>query len=83
MSDPKPSEAPELTAKTQKLPAITPVPQEDSEEFLAQQELWRYVVWRDYEKQGESVRCQELFSCTARVAISAVKNSLESPCRTQ
>ncbi len=47
-------------------------------EFLAQQELWRYVVWRDYEKQGESVRCQELFSCTARVAISAVKNSLES-----
>ena len=39
MSEPKPSETAETTAKTQKLPAINPPPpQEDSEEFLAQQE---------------------------------------------
>jgi len=47
-------------------------------EFLAQQALWRYVVWRDYVKQGESVRCQELFKCPAKGAIAAVKNVLES-----
>ena len=44
MSDPKPTEAPELTAKTQKLPAINPEPQEDSEEFLAQQEDVRLMI---------------------------------------
>jgi GAF domain-containing protein len=44
MSDPKPAEAPELTAKTQKLPAIHPRPQEDSEEFLAQQEDVRLMI---------------------------------------
>jgi len=44
MSEPKPSEAPELTAKTQKLPAIKPQPQEDSEEFLAQQEDVRVMI---------------------------------------
>lgn len=39
MSEPKPSEAPELTAKTQKLPAMQPPPppKEDSAEFKAQQ----------------------------------------------
>ena len=39
MSEPKPSEAPELTAKTQKLPAIPqpPPPKEDSPEFTLQQ----------------------------------------------
>lgn len=44
MSDPKPTEAPELTAKTQKLPALNPLPQEDSEEFLAQQEDVRLMI---------------------------------------
>ena len=51
MSEPKPSkqlptEPPELTAKTQKLPAITPAPppKEDSEEFLAQQEQVRQMI---------------------------------------
>lgn len=51
MSEPKPSEAnpsepPELTAKTQKLPAINPPParKEDSEEFLAQQEEVRQMI---------------------------------------
>lgn len=48
-------------------------------EFLAQQALLPHVVWRDYVKQGESVRCQELFSCTAKVAIKSIKNVLESP----
>lgn len=44
MSDPKPSEPPESTAKTQKLPAINRPPQEDSEEFLAQQEEVRQMI---------------------------------------
>lgn len=44
MSDPKLTEAPELTAKTQKLPAIKSRPQEDSEEFLAQQEDVRVMI---------------------------------------
>jgi GAF domain-containing protein len=44
MSNPKPSELPELTAKTQKLPAIHRPPQEDSEEFLAQQEDVRHMI---------------------------------------
>ena len=44
MSDPKPTEAPELLATTQKLPAIHPRPQEDSEEFLAQQEDVRVMI---------------------------------------
>jgi GAF domain-containing protein len=44
MSDPKPTEAAELTAKTQKLPAIKPQPQEDSQEFLAQQEDVRVMI---------------------------------------
>ncbi len=47
MSEPKPSEAPELTATTQKLPAIHPTPQEDSEEFLAQQEDVRHMIAAD------------------------------------
>ena len=44
MSDPKPTEAPELTATTQKLPAIHPLPQEDSDEFVAQQEDVRVMI---------------------------------------
>lgn len=44
MSDPKPTEAPELTAKTQKLPAMQPRPLEDSQEFLAQQEDVRLMI---------------------------------------
>jgi len=45
MSEPKPIEAPESLAKTQKLPAITPrLPQQDSEEFLAQQEEVRQMI---------------------------------------
>lgn len=47
MSNPKPSELPELTAKTQKLPAIKPPPKEDSEEFLAQQEDVRHMIAAD------------------------------------
>lgn len=47
-------------------------------EFLAQQELWRYLVWRKYVKQGELVRCQEVFSCTTKVATAAIKRSLET-----
>lgn len=47
MSDPKPSEPPELTAKTQKLPAINPRPQEASPEFLAQQEEVRQMIAAD------------------------------------
>jgi GAF domain-containing protein len=47
MSDPKPSEAPELTAKTQKLPKIKPPPKEDSAEFLAQQEEVRWLIAAD------------------------------------
>jgi GAF domain-containing protein len=47
MSNPKPTEAPELTATTQKLPAIHPRPQEDSEEFLAQQEDVRWMITAD------------------------------------
>lgn len=44
MSEPKPSETSETTAKTQKLPAINPRPQEDSEEFRAQQEEVRQMI---------------------------------------
>jgi len=44
MSNPKPTEAPELTAKTQKLPVMQPRAQEDSEEFLAQQEDVRVMI---------------------------------------
>jgi len=44
MSNPKPTEAPELTAKTQKLPLMQPRAQEDSEEFLAQQEDVRVMI---------------------------------------
>lgn len=44
MSNPKPSELPDLTAKTQKLPAIHPPSQQDSEEFLAQQEDVRHMI---------------------------------------
>lgn len=47
MSDPKPSEPPELAAKTQKLPAIQPRPKEDSPEFLAQQEEVRWMIAAD------------------------------------
>jgi two-component system, cell cycle sensor histidine kinase and response regulator CckA len=47
MSNPKPSERPELTAKTQKLPTINPFPTEDSEEFLAQQEEVRWMIAAD------------------------------------
>jgi GAF domain-containing protein len=44
MSEPKSSETAETNAKTQKLPAINPPPQEDSEEFLAQQEEVRQMI---------------------------------------
>lgn len=44
MSDPKPSEPEELTAKTQKLPTLNPPPPEDSEEFRAQQEEVRQMI---------------------------------------
>jgi GAF domain-containing protein len=44
MSDPKPTEAPELAAKTQKLPAINPPQPEDSEEFRAQQDEVRQMI---------------------------------------
>src|SRR5688572_9980723 len=47
MSDPKPSEPPELTATTQKLPAIKRPPQEDSPEFRAQQEEVRWMLAAD------------------------------------
>ena len=44
MRDTKPTEAPELAAKTQKLPAINPPPPEDSEEFRAQQDEVRQMI---------------------------------------
>ena len=44
MSNPKPTEVPELTATTQKLPVMQPRAQEDSEEFLAQQEDVRVMI---------------------------------------
>ena len=44
MSNPKPTEVPELTATTQKLPVMQPRAQEDSEEFLAQQEDVRLMI---------------------------------------
>ncbi|HET8781956.1 MAG TPA: GAF domain-containing protein [Pyrinomonadaceae bacterium] len=47
MSNPKPSERPELTAKTQKLPTINRFPKEDSAEFLAQQEEVRWMIAAD------------------------------------
>ena len=47
MSDPNPSEPPELTAKTQKLPAIQPRPKEDSAEFRAQQDEVRWMIAAD------------------------------------
>ena len=47
MSDPKPSEPPELTAKTQKLPTINRFPKEDSAEFVAQQEEVRWMIAAD------------------------------------
>ena len=45
-------------------------------EFLAQQKLLAYSEWRDYDKQGEVVRGQELFKCSSKVAIVAVKKVL-------
>ncbi len=47
MNEPKPSEPPELTAKTQKLPAIKPPSKEDSEKFLAQQDEVRQMIAAD------------------------------------
>ena len=52
MSDPKPIEPPELTAKTQKLPAIHPRPKEDSPEFVAQQEEVRWMIAADAREHG-------------------------------
>ena len=42
-------------------------------EFAAQNELFKYLGSTAYEKQGSSVNCQELFSCTEKQAISALK----------
>ena len=47
MSEPKPTPSPELNAKTQKLPAISQAPPEDSAEFLAQQEEVRQMIAAD------------------------------------
>jgi GAF domain-containing protein len=48
MSEPKPSEPPELIAKTQRLPAINlPAPPQHSAEFLAQQEDVRQMIAAD------------------------------------
>lgn len=47
MNDPEPSEPEELTAKTQKLPAIHPQEPEVSEEFRAQQEEVRQMIAAD------------------------------------
>src|SRR5690349_12361179 len=44
MSNPKPTEVPELTATTQKLPVMQPRAQEDSEECLAQQQDVRVMI---------------------------------------
>ncbi|HEX2272177.1 MAG TPA: GAF domain-containing protein [Pyrinomonadaceae bacterium] len=43
MNEPKPSEPPELTATTQKFPAVKP-PSIDSEKFLAEQEEVRQMI---------------------------------------
>lgn len=42
-------------------------------EFLIQQNLSTYRVWNEYVKQGEPVRCQELFRCTPKIAIAAIE----------
>ena len=42
-------------------------------EFVAQNELFKYRVTTAYKKQGSTVNCQELFSCTEKQAISALK----------
>ncbi|HSE32673.1 MAG TPA: GAF domain-containing protein [Pyrinomonadaceae bacterium] len=47
MSEPKPNEPSQLTAKTQKLPALNRPPTEDSAEFLAQQEEVRQMIGAD------------------------------------
>ena len=47
MSEPKPSHTSDLTAKTQKLPAIKQPGKEDSAEFLAQQEEVRQMIAAD------------------------------------
>ena len=47
MSKPQPTEEPELLATTRELPAIKPLAQEDSEEFLAQQEEVRQMIGAD------------------------------------
>ena len=45
-------------------------------EFHAQQKLLAHSEWRNYDKQGEVVRGQELFKCSAKVAVAAVKKVL-------
>jgi two-component system, cell cycle sensor histidine kinase and response regulator CckA len=47
MSEPKPSHTSDLTAKTQKLPALNQRGKEDSAEFLAQQEEVRRMIAAD------------------------------------
>src|SRR4051812_27326037 len=47
MSEPKPTPPAELNAKTQKLPAISQAPPEDSAEFVAQQEEVRQMIAAD------------------------------------
>ena len=47
MNEPKPSEPPELTATTQKLPAIKTLSKEDNEKFLAQQDDVRQMIAAD------------------------------------
>lgn len=44
MTEPKPTETSETNAETQKLPAIKTAPQDDSEEFRAQQEEVRQMI---------------------------------------
>lgn len=45
-------------------------------EFLAQNTLAKYRTYRTYVKTGNTVNCQELFSCNALVATTAVKSAL-------
>ena len=45
-------------------------------EFMAHQSLNQHRVTRSYFRTGSTINCQELFDCTAAVAVEAVKHQL-------
>ena len=44
-------------------------------EFATQSALWQYKMLREYERQGTTVTCQELFGCTPSVATKWLKST--------